>query len=102
MSTWMMTREPEEGEAIRLLMARGGDKAFGGEACANRSSAFAQNPKKDRAASVRYPRKNTARIAVNMTIDKATKTSASIERGTASFAVPTSGSRMYMYQITRA
>src|SRR2546425_9558892 len=28
MSTWMMTREPEEGEAIRLLMARGGDKSL--------------------------------------------------------------------------
>src|SRR3989442_27815 len=26
MSTWRMTREPEDGEAIRLLMVRAGDK----------------------------------------------------------------------------
>src|SRR5881397_1705582 len=28
MSTWMMTREPEDGEAIRLLMVRVGDKSL--------------------------------------------------------------------------
>src|SRR5438552_11358932 len=27
MSTWRMTREPGDGEAIRLLMVRGGDKS---------------------------------------------------------------------------
>src|SRR2546425_8358781 len=28
MSTWRMTREPGDGEAIRLLMVRGGDKSL--------------------------------------------------------------------------
>src|SRR2546426_10715536 len=102
MSTWMMTREPDDGEAIRLLMVRVGDKSLRRRGVREPVLAFTQNPKNDRAASDKYPRKNTARIAVNMTIASATKTAASIDRGTASFAVPTSGSRMYMYQITRA
>src|SRR3989454_11489155 len=32
MSTWRMTREPGNGEAIRLLMVRGGDKSLRREA----------------------------------------------------------------------
>src|SRR2546429_9965321 len=101
MSTWMMTREPEDGEAIRLLMVRAGDKNLRRGGVREPVLAFAQNPKNDRAASDKYPRKNTARIAVNMTIASATKTAASIDRGTASFAVQTSGSSMDVYQTTR-
>src|SRR5947199_5939330 len=101
MSTWRMTREPGAGKAIRLLMVRGGDKSLRRGAVREPVCRLVQNPKNDRAASVRYPRKNTARMAVNMTIAKATKTAASMDRATGSFAVPASGSRMYMYQITR-
>src|SRR5437899_9853 len=63
---------------------------------------YGPNPKNARPASLRYTRKNTARIAVSMTIARAMNTDASIARGAATFAAPGSGSRMYMYQITRA
>ena len=66
------------------------------------SETVGQKPKNPRAASVRKPRKNAARTAVNMTIARAMNTPASIGRGTVSFWAPSSGSKMYMYQMTRA
>src|SRR5947199_8582066 len=99
MSTWMMTREPEDGEAIRLLMVRVGDKSLRRRGVREPVLAFTQNPKNDRAASDKYQRKNTERIALNIRIASATKTAASIDPGTASFAVPTSCARMYINKI---
>src|SRR3989475_4740357 len=81
--------------------ARGRIKAFAGGG-GREPQEPAQNPKNERPASVRYPRKNTARIAVSMTIARAMNTDAWLARGAATFAAPGSGSRMYIYQITRA
>src|SRR5207247_8934268 len=102
MSTWRMTREPDDGEAIRLLMVRVGDKSLRRGGVREPVLAFAQNPKNDRAASDKYTRKNTARIAVNMTIANATKTAASHDGVTDPLDLTNSVCRLTIILITHA
>src|SRR4030067_264073 len=73
-------------------------KAFPGA----RRTAGGHRPKKAAAAPSRYDRNRGARKAVRMTTATATNTAAVIEAGARSFEAPSAGSRMYMYQMTRA